>query len=475
MTGEVVKLVADRPLQEVANNFDSVQAGPRALAWRADAPATLAWVEALDGGDPQAGRDKRDARHDAGRAVRRAAAHAHRPRFRGWRRDLGAPDLAFVDRELAPDAQDAHVGDQPSDPSQPPPQVVGALVARTATATPGRFESLAPNQLRPPVLLDDVRRQVRLPRRTGRVGGGRPAVPRPLRARDRQDRASLPLRGAVLRGRGRAARPRRGTVLTRRESGRPRRPNYCARDAAEALGAAPAHASQGPGAAVRRRDEAAHDVQAQGRRGSSRRRSTCRPGYDKAHDGPLPFFLWAYPLEFKDAERGVAGRGLAVPLHAAERRQPPVPAVAGLRRDGRPDHADHRRRRRRVERHLRRAARRRARRRRSTRSSRWASPTASASRVGGHSYGAFMTANLLSHTNIFRAGIARSGAYNRTLTPFGFQARGAQLLEGAGDLHGDVAVHLRRQGEGRHPADPRHGRRQPRHVPRSRASAITPR
>jgi dipeptidyl aminopeptidase/acylaminoacyl peptidase len=41
--------------------------------------------------------------------------------------------------------------------------------------------------------------------------------------------------------------------------------------------------------------------------------------------------------------------------------------------------------------------------------------------VGGHSYGAFMTANLLSHTKLFRAGIARSGAYNRTLTPFGFQ------------------------------------------------------
>jgi dipeptidyl aminopeptidase/acylaminoacyl peptidase len=42
--------------------------------------------------------------------------------------------------------------------------------------------------------------------------------------------------------------------------------------------------------------------------------------------------------------------------------------------------------------------------------------------VGGHSYGAFMTANLLTHTHLFKAGIARSGAYNRTLTPFGFQA-----------------------------------------------------
>lgn len=42
--------------------------------------------------------------------------------------------------------------------------------------------------------------------------------------------------------------------------------------------------------------------------------------------------------------------------------------------------------------------------------------------VGGHSYGAFMVANLLSHSNLFAAGIARSGAYNRTLTPFGFQS-----------------------------------------------------
>ena len=42
--------------------------------------------------------------------------------------------------------------------------------------------------------------------------------------------------------------------------------------------------------------------------------------------------------------------------------------------------------------------------------------------VGGHSYGAFMVANLLAHTKLFAAGLAESGAYNRTLTPFGFQA-----------------------------------------------------
>lgn len=49
--------------------------------------------------------------------------------------------------------------------------------------------------------------------------------------------------------------------------------------------------------------------------------------------------------------------------------------------------------------------------------------------VGGHSYGAFMTANLLAHSDLFRAGIARSGAYNRTLTPFGFQAEQRTLWQ----------------------------------------------
>lgn len=49
--------------------------------------------------------------------------------------------------------------------------------------------------------------------------------------------------------------------------------------------------------------------------------------------------------------------------------------------------------------------------------------------VGGHSYGAFMTANLLAHSDVFRAGIARSGAYNRTLTPFGFQTERRTLWE----------------------------------------------
>lgn len=58
--------------------------------------------------------------------------------------------------------------------------------------------------------------------------------------------------------------------------------------------------------------------------------------------------------------------------------------------------------------------------------------------IGGHSYGAFMVANLLAHSNLFAAGIARSGAYNRTLTPFGFQSEERNYWE-APDIYNTMS------------------------------------
>jgi dipeptidyl aminopeptidase/acylaminoacyl peptidase len=58
--------------------------------------------------------------------------------------------------------------------------------------------------------------------------------------------------------------------------------------------------------------------------------------------------------------------------------------------------------------------------------------------VSGHSYGGFMTANLLAHSDLFAAGIARSGAYNRTLTPFGFQTERRTFWE-ARDVYYNVS------------------------------------
>jgi dipeptidyl aminopeptidase/acylaminoacyl peptidase len=65
--------------------------------------------------------------------------------------------------------------------------------------------------------------------------------------------------------------------------------------------------------------------------------------------------------------------------------------------------------------------------------------------IGGHSYGAFMAANLLAHTDLFKAGIARSGAYNRTLTPFGFQSERRTLWE-ARETYADVSPFIHADG-----------------------------
>ena len=79
--------------------------------------------------------------------------------------------------------------------------------------------------------------------------------------------------------------------------------------------------------------------------------------------------------------------------------------------------------------------------------------------VGGHSYGAFMTANLLAHCDLFKAGIAESGAHNRTLTPFGFQSERRTLWQ-APDIYLKMSpVHVRRQDQDADPADPRRGGR----------------
>ncbi len=143
-------------------------------------------------------------------------------------------------------------------------------------------------------------------------------------------------------------------------------------------------------------------------------------GYNKEKDGPLPVFMWAYPREFKSASdaaqvRGskytftrigsgssifLATQGFAVmdntdfPIVGEGDKQPndnfveqlTWSAEAAIRKIAEMGVGD------------------------STRVG-----------VGGHSYGAFMTSNLLAHTKLFKAGIARSGAYNRSLTPFGFQ------------------------------------------------------
>jgi dipeptidyl aminopeptidase/acylaminoacyl peptidase len=160
------------------------------------------------------------------------------------------------------------------------------------------------------------------------------------------------------------------------------------------------------------------------------------PGYDKSK-GPLPFFFWAYPQEFRSTKaasqivgspyrftRPSGASHLFLLLDGYGVLDGPTMPIVG-EGDKEPNDTY-------VEQLV-------------------ASAQAAVNKVvsmgvadpkrigvGGHSYGAFMTVNLLAHSNIFRAGIARSGAYNRSLTPFGFQNEDRSYWE-AQDVYNRMA------------------------------------
>ena len=92
--------------------------------------------------------------------------------------------------------------------------------------------------------------------------------------------------------------------------------------------------------------------------------------------------------------------------------------------------------------------------------------------IGGHSYGAFSTVNAMVHTPFFKAGIAGDGAYNRTLTPIGFQTERRDLWEAPQRLPEHVAVPLRQQPDRRAADVSRPRRSERRHRPDQLAAPV---
>uniref|UniRef100_A0A7N0VGV1 Probable glutamyl endopeptidase, chloroplastic n=2 Tax=Kalanchoe fedtschenkoi TaxID=63787 RepID=A0A7N0VGV1_KALFE len=153
------------------------------------------------------------------------------------------------------------------------------------------------------------------------------------------------------------------------------------------------------------------------------------PGYEPSKDGPLPCLIWSYPGEFKSKEAAGQVRGspnefpgigsTSALLWLARRfailSGPTIPIIGEGDEEANDRYVEQlvASAEAAVEEVIRRGV---------------AHPDKIA--VGGHSYGAFMTANLLAHApHLFCCGVARSGAYNRTLTPFGFQNEDRTLWE----------------------------------------------
>ena len=420
--GALVKAVADVPLiEEMSTDFAAVPDAPRDFEWRADVPATLVWAEARDGGDPRREAEIRDellmlpAPFDgepvslAKLALRYGGIYWGRNNLaiilewwwetrnlRSWIVQPGTPETAPVvlfDRSWE---------DRYNDPGAPVTRTNAqgrAVIHAKGSKIFMMGEGASPEGNRP--FLDRLNLESRETERLFRSEGERYDDPMLLLDDD-------------------------GTEIVLRRESVKEPPNFLVRSLEtgeeRVLTAFPHPTPQ----LLEVSKELIRYTRADGVKLTGT--LYLPPGYDKAKDGPLPTLLWVYPAEFKSADH--AGqvtdspyrfvrmgwwsplffllRGWAVlddptlPIVGEGEVQPndtyveqliagAEAAVAELTRRGVSD------------------------------------PKRLA--VGGHSYGAFTTANLLAHTDIFRAGIARSGAYNRTLTPFGFQAEERSLWE----------------------------------------------
>jgi dipeptidyl aminopeptidase/acylaminoacyl peptidase len=424
LDGELVYEVADLPLQDqVPISFGSVPTGRRDVEWRDDQAAELVWVEALDGGDGGVDTDRRD------EVFLLAEPFTGEPRslmILGQRYGgvmWGSDELAFVTSWWWKTRNLKVWRIRPGQPDYEP-QIIQDRSFQDRYSDPGR-PVMHPGPFHNPVILT--------------AGGGKTIFLRGQGASPEGDRPFLDTydleSGETVRLFHSEAPYYESPVeivdagkrllLTRRES-QTEPPNYFVRD----LGS-------GDLRQITRFPDPAPQLAGISKELITYRRADgvdltatlyLPAGYDKQRDGPLPTLMWAYPTEFKSKQD--AGQVTDSPyrftrvfwgspmlyltLGYAVLDDPSMPIIG--EGDVEPNDSF-------VEQLV---------------ASAQAAVDAVVERgvtdpdriaIGGHSYGAFMTANLLAHSDLFRLGLPRSGAYNRTLTPFGFQSEERTLWE----------------------------------------------
>lgn len=415
--GKLVREMANLPLaEEIPIAMDAVRTGPRGVQWRDDAPATLAWFEAQDGGDPTCQAEKRD-------KIFALSAPFEGDAEGTWTTELRAEGLSWGNDHLAL-LTEWRWKDRKSrtwivDPSRPAaaPTLLFDRSFEDRYADPGNPVLRDTPQGTAVLLTDDAGRTLHLTGDGASPEGDRPFLDR-LDLTTRESKRLWRSEAPYFEYAAEVLDVEKLVLLTRRESvSEP--PNYFVR---QLSGTAEAKAITGfPHPAPQMKDVYKEQIRYERGDGVKLTGTLYLPPGKTPLDGPFPMLMWAYPQEFKSAD--AAGQVTDSPhrfvftspsspllwlLHGyAVLDDPSLPIVgegeaepndtyvkqlvAGAQAA--------------VDEVVRRGV-------------------ADRSRiaVGGHSYGAFMTANLLAHCDLFRAGIARSGAYNRTLTPFGFQS-----------------------------------------------------
>jgi dipeptidyl aminopeptidase/acylaminoacyl peptidase len=414
--GSLVKEILNQPLvEELPQGFGAVQMGKRSINWRADEPATLYWAEAMDGGDPNAEAEYRDevftwkAPFDESP---QSIIKLHN-RYSGIR--WGTDQVAVAYDSWFKDRNTKSYLFNPSTPGENV-HIIEDRNSQDVYSDPGSFVT-EKNQYGRNVLAMEGG-QLYL------IGQGySPEGQKPfLDAFDLKKRETERLYQAQNKDNferiSELLDPKAGVLLTRIESPQDY-PNYYIRNIKKRIAPQAITFFENPYKAL---DDVHKEVITYKRDDGLELSGTLYlpAGYDQKKKETMPMIMWAYPREYKDrasasqvtassntftapyygspvywATRGyVVLDGASFPIigegdeepNDSFRKQLVANAKAAIDAVDNMGYIDRER-----------------------------------VAVGGHSYGAFMTANLLSHSDLFAAGIARSGAYNRTLTPFGFQ------------------------------------------------------
>lgn len=414
--GKLVKLFYAKPLvEEIPTGFDAVEKGKRSIGWRADKPATLVWAEAQDEGDPAVEASIRDKVYmqDAPFTATPALLAELPKRFSGisWAND----NLAVISEYWWKTRRQVQYLLNPSLPGGAK-KVIFDLSTEDVYADPGDFIRTRNIYNRSVLQLSASGKKLWLKGEGCSPEGNRPFL-------DEFDINSFRTK-RLWRAEGkstyeniiRVIDPEHAVMITTIESPT-KNPDFWLRkgDKTQAVTHFDNPYASFAGVSKQRISYKRAD-------GVDLTATLYLPaGYDKARDGRLPVLMWAYPQEFKNADQ--AGQVKESPYRFVQLYygSPVYWAARGyaivddadfpIIGEGTAEPND-----RFVEQLVDNAA--------------AAIKTVDEMGVGdphriaigGHSYGAFMTANLMAHCDLFAAGIARSGAYNRTLTPFGFQA-----------------------------------------------------
>ena len=419
-SGKLVTQVYSSPLLEnLPKGFDATSKGPRNYSWRSDKPAVLVYTQALDGGDPKNEVDHRDALYElsgnfSGKA-RELVRVTNRLSWVQW----GNDELAIVHDSYWKTRRTKSYAFNPAKGSEEPAKVLFDRSRNDYYGNPGSFVTKRNELGRYCLAINPSTKGLYLSGQGYSPEGNRPFIDgydlksgksnRLWQADGKTTYESVTSIIDVVKGK----------FITRVEAP-DQNPNYHMHSSYRSSKTKAITNFPHPYASIKGISK--ERLRYTRKDGVELSATLYLPeGYDKEKDGPLPCLMWAYPREYKDSKQagqvkesphrfirlyyGSAiywvAQGYAVldntdfPIIGEGEDEPNdsfieqlvLNAEAAIDYTAEMGVVDRDR-----------------------------------VAVGGHSYGAFMTANLLAHSDLFAAGIARSGAYNRTLTPFGFQA-----------------------------------------------------